>query len=288
MIGHSVLERLRAAAPEMRLLAPPRGRQGLHVMPTTAGCEVQTGPRYSWDGRKRGAKPFTVLQHTVSGSGWLRYEGEKIRVLPGQTFVVTVPHDHRYWVEEAGRWEFFWISMNGQEALRVHRNAIAAHGPILRLAPATIEHLAACCLKIVEADAPSPGAASLLAYEALMALHDGVAGAPAQDLGGRFGRALAKIREPLTPKPKVAALAAAAGLTRAHFSRTFAAEHGEPPARFARAERLKRAAALLAGDARATVKQAAAVAGFKDVSHFAKAFRAGYGAPPGAYRGRKG
>ena len=32
-----------------------------------------------------------------------------------------VPHNHRYWLEKGGRWEFFWISMNGEEALRIHQ-----------------------------------------------------------------------------------------------------------------------------------------------------------------------
>ena len=53
-----------------------------------------------------------------------------------------VPHNHRYWLEEGGRWEFFWISMSGQEAVRIHRVIQATAGPVLRLRPETIEHLA--------------------------------------------------------------------------------------------------------------------------------------------------
>jgi AraC-like DNA-binding protein len=283
-----VFERLRAIGPVIRALATARGRQRLHVMPTTAGYETQTSSRYDWSGLQRGAKPFTVLQHTTSGAGWLRFERQRLRIKPGETFVVTVPHDHRYWVEDGGHWEFFWISMSGQEALRVHRNVLAESGPVLRLPQATIDHLAACCLRLVEMVEPTPGAASALAYEALMALHEGAAGDADQDPADRLARALTLMRGGAQSRASVAALAKAAGYTRAHFSRTFQARMGEPPAAFQRQERLLRAAKALADDPRMTIKQASSAAGFNDQSQFAKAFRKLIGKSPSAYRSGRG
>jgi hypothetical protein len=92
---------------------------------------------YDWDGRKRGQTPFTVLQHTIGGAGNLRYEQPRLRVKEGETLLVLVPHNHRYWLEDGDRWEFFWISMNGEEALRIHRSILAVTGPMLKLQPRT-------------------------------------------------------------------------------------------------------------------------------------------------------
>jgi len=285
-MGSFVLDRLMALAPVMRVVSLPRGRHRLHVMPTTAGCEVQTSARYSWDGARRGQKPFTVLQHTISGAGWLRFEQMRYRVREGETFVVTVPHDHRYWVEDEGRWEFFWISMSGQEALRVHRNVIAAHGPLLSLSATTIDHLASCCLRIVESGDGAPGAASTLAYEALMALHDGAAGAdaPSEERLGPISRAVERFRARGGGRFGVLELAAASGLTRAHFTRRFVKVMGAPPAKFMREERLRRAASALISNPQATIKQIAASAGFDDANYFAKAFRRAFAASPSVYR----
>ena len=55
--------------------------------------------------------------------------------------LVVVPHAHRYWVESGGRWEFFWISMHGAEALRIHREVLAAAGPVFKVKTETIETL---------------------------------------------------------------------------------------------------------------------------------------------------
>ena len=57
----------------MKMVSLPRGRQRLHTMPTSTGYEIRTDASYDWDGRRRGQTPFTVLQHTISGAGNLRY-----------------------------------------------------------------------------------------------------------------------------------------------------------------------------------------------------------------------
>ncbi|MGO7223689.1 AraC family transcriptional regulator, partial [Rhizobium ruizarguesonis] len=76
------------------------------------------------------------------------------------------------------RWENFWISMNGEETLRIHQMVISTAGPVLKLQPSTIDHLADCSLRL-DKGATSPGAASAIAYEPAMALYDDVFGSPA-------------------------------------------------------------------------------------------------------------
>lgn len=284
-MGNSVLQQLIERGPVMRTVSLPRGRQSLHTMPTSTGYEIRTDSSYDWDGRKRGQTPFTVLQHTIGGAGNLRYENRTYRLRPGETLLLLVPHNHRYWLEEGGRWEFFWISMNGEEALRIHRAILAVTGPVLKLQPETIEHLADCSLRLITGG-ETPGRASAIAYEAAMALYDDVFGSHPV-LSEEYRRMqhvidhiLANLEKPLP----VEELARVSGLSRAHFSRVFAASEGMPPAEFVLQKRLQRAVKLLTKTADLPVKEVAIMSGFDDPNYFAKVFRRVFGASPTEFR----
>ena len=229
-----------------------------------------------------------MLQHTVAGAGNLLYERRRYRLLPGDTMLCVVPHNHRYWVEDGGRWEFFWLSITGQEAVRVHRLILAATGPVFRLKPETVEHLASLSLRLIDGEGEAPGAASAIAYEAAMTLYDEVFrshGGGWPEGGDRAMRAvLDYVRANLDKPLAVADLAETAGLSRAHFSRMFALSEGLPPAEFVLAERMRRAARLLAGAAGQPVKEIAGMCGFEDPNYFAKVFRRFFGTSPTEFR----
>ncbi|WP_306910922.1 AraC family transcriptional regulator [Rhizobium mesoamericanum] len=284
-MGNSVLQKLINNGPVMRTVSLPRGRQSLHTMPTSTGYEIRENATYDWDGRKRGQTPFTVLQHTIGGAGNLRYENRQLRVKEGETLLVLVPHNHRYWLEDGDRWEFFWISMNGEEALRIHRSILAVTGPILKLQPKTIEHLADCSLRLITGG-ETPGLASAIAYEAAMALYDDVFGSHPvfseeyRTMQHVIDYIMANLERPLP----VEDLARVAGLSRAHFSRMFAANEGLPPAEFVLQKRLKRAVTLLTKTANMPVKEVAIRSGFEDANYFSKVFRRVYGTNPTEFR----
>ncbi|APG95697.1 AraC family transcriptional regulator [Sinorhizobium americanum] len=284
-MGNSVLQQLIDQGPVMRTVSLPRGRQSLHTMPTSTGYEIRTEGGYDWDGRKRGQTPFTVLQHTLGGAGNLRYENRTHRVREGDTLLLLVPHNHRYWLEEDGRWEFFWISMNGEEALRIHRSILAVTGPVLKLQPETVEHLADCSLRLITGG-ETPGRASAIAYEAAMALYDDVFGSHPvfseeyRTMHHVIDHIMANLEKPLP----VEELARVSGLSRAHFSRVFAASEGMPPAEFVLQKRLQRAVKLLTKTADLPVKEVAILSGFDDPNYFAKVFRRVFGASPTEFR----
>ncbi|WP_105382955.1 AraC family transcriptional regulator [Neorhizobium alkalisoli] len=268
----------------MRTISFPRGRQRLHAMPTSAGYEVRQNEVYDWDGRKRGQIPFTVLQHTISGSGRLRYQNRNYRLQGGDTFLLLVPHNHRYWLEKDERWEYFWISMHGEETLRIHKMVLALAGPVLKLQPSTIDHLADCSLRLVKG-ATTPGTASAIAYEAAMALYDGVFGSPAfvaeqSAMQPVIDYINANLEKPLP----VHELAEIVGLSRAHFSRSFAESEGIPPAEYVLQQRLQRAAKLLTKADFLPVKEVSIMCGFDDPNYFAKVFRRIYGITPTEFR----
>jgi AraC-like DNA-binding protein len=91
----------------------------------------------------------------------------------------------------------------------------------------------------------------------------------------------ARYFEPLT----VDDLAAAAGLSRAHFSREFARAFGEPPHAYLLTRRLERAAALLRATDHSVAEICLAV-GLQSVGSFTTSFTRTYGEPPNAYRKR--
>ena len=277
-----MLQELIDLGPVMKMVSLPRARQLLHTMPTSAGYEVRTDPSYNWDGRRRGQTPFTVLQYTISGAGNLRYGNRLFRTRPGEVMLVVVPHAHRYWVESGGRWEFFWISMHGAEALRIHREVLAAAGPVFKVATETIETLASCTYQLVCGKGTSPARASAIAYEALMALYGQVFGPHPidQEQDSEFKRVIEHIGAHLHQPLPVDELAKLSGLSRAHFSRLFAAQQGAPPAQFVLHKRLERAVKLLTMADDLAVKDVSAMCGFEDSNYFAKVFRRVFGVSP--------
>jgi AraC-like DNA-binding protein len=280
-----VLQKLIASGPVMKTVSLPRGRHSLHTMPTSTGYEVRRDEIYDWDGRKRGQTPFTVLQHTIGGTGNLRYENRTYKVRSGETLLVLVPHNHRYWLAPGEHWEYFWISMNGEEALRIHRSVLAVHGPVLKLPAETIEHLADCSLRLIQ-NAETAGRASSIAYEAAMALYDGTFGSHTVAPNERTAMqpVIDHISANLDKPLPVEELAGVSGLSRAHFSRVFAESEGLPPAEFVLQKRMQRATKLLTNAAFLPVKEVAIMTGFDDANYFSKVFKRIYGASPTEFR----
>ncbi|MCW6508274.1 AraC family transcriptional regulator [Lichenifustis flavocetrariae] len=285
-MGNPELLLLKALAPVMSTVSVPRGRRRLHTMPTSCGYEIRHDEPYHWNGLRRGQTPFTVLQHTVAGAGNLLYGRRRYRLEAGDTMLVIVPHNHRYWLEAGGSWEYFWLSTTGQEAVAIQRDILAVAGPVFRLQERTIEHLAGCCRRLIESRAEAPGMISAMAYEALMALYDDVLfrsheAEPGGD--GRVAKIVRHIRAHLAQPLDIPGLAALAGLSRTQFTRVFTAQEGLPPAEFILRERMTQAARLL-GRAETRIGEVAKACGFDDPNYFAKVFRRTFGISPTEFR----
>jgi AraC-like DNA-binding protein len=78
-------------------------------------------------------------------------------------------------------------------------------------------------------------------------------------------------------------LAAAAGLSRAHFTREFRSAFGETPHAYLLTRRLERAAALLRNTDRSIADICFSV-GLQSVGSFTTSFKRAFGATPAAYR----
>lgn len=96
-------------------------------------------------------------------------------------------------------------------------------------------------------------------------------------------RALGALHEDLGCGWTLAALAGAAGLSRAAFAERFARLVGEPPMRYLLRHRMRRVMTLL-GDERVTLARAAASVGYGSEAALSAAFKRYTGVAPGEYR----
>lgn len=280
-----MLSNLIAHGHKIQTIAPPRGPLGFHVMATGAGFEKRVNEVYNWEGLKRGDAPFVIIQHTIAGRGELDYAGTRHVLLPGSTMVLSFPHANRYWLDRGQTWEYFWIGANGREALRMIRAIIDLKGPVVMPSTQSVDRMADACVRLMRAPELLSGDVSAAAYEAMMALHDGLFGAaPAvTTVAPPIARAQSFVAAHLGEPLGIDRLARVAGLSRAHFVRRFAGETGQSPSDYVSAARMERATRLLIATDQ-PVSAIAAATGFANGNYFAKAFRRLNGLSPSEFR----
>lgn len=280
-----MLSDLIAHGHKIQTIAPPRGPLGFHVMATGAGFEKRVNEVYNWEGLKRGDAPFVIIQHTIAGRGELDYAGTRHVLLPGSTMVLSFPHANRYWLDRGQTWEYFWIGANGREALRMIRAIIDLKGPVVMPSTQAVDRMADACVRLMRAPELLSGDVSAAAYEAMMALHDGLFGAaPAvATVAPPIARAQSFVAAHLGEPLGIDRLARVAGLSRAHFVRRFAGETGQSPSDYVSAARMERATRLLIATDQ-PVSAIAAATGFANGNYFAKAFRRLNGLSPSEFR----
>jgi AraC-like DNA-binding protein len=281
-----VLSQLLDHGYDVRVLTLPKSAVPLHCMAISAGYEQRRNEVYSWDGLQRGTAPFLVIQHTTVGEGRLDFAGVQHRLVPGQTMLLSMPHAHRYWLERGGHWEYFWMVLNGREALRLARELIDATGPVMRPPAGVVDRIARACLTLIEQPDITPGEVSATAYAAMAALHDGVFGVsavPEPGLPPAIARVMAHVETNLGQPLQVERLARLAEMSRGHFVRKFSAAVGTPPSDFVLDRRIERIERLLLATDMSVVAIAQAT-GFADANYLAKAFRRKRGVAPLQFR----
>ncbi|GGA38780.1 AraC family transcriptional regulator [Pelagibacterium lentulum] len=280
-----MLSNLIAYRHDMRLITPGKQGPGLACMASGAGYELRVNEIYSWDGLKRGAAPFALIQHTLDGEGRLDFAGQRHRLEPGDTMLLTFPHANRYWLERGKSWEYFWITLSGREALRLAGAILSARGPVLRADTETVDTMAGSCLFLLEGTAEKPGSISAAAYSAIAALYDAAfaQSEPPVSLPPAILRVTQFIDANLAGRLDIERLAQVAGLSRAHFVRTFTVSVGQAPSDHVFERRIDRAMRLLVATD-TPVHAIAQACGFADANYFAKAFRRARGVSPGTFR----
>lgn len=246
--------------------------------------------RYRWDGCNRWDCKFqkmAIWQYTVSGCGAIDIGDKQYLLKPGMAFLVTVPDDHVYYMPFcADHWEFVYLTATGSgiieltEKLQQKFGKVLNHGRSSAVVRKTLDYIN------MYKDQPLPDrfTASGMAYEMWITLAGELNAAQDLNSVSLLEQVSDYLRKNLQNVPSdVAELASAVGLSRAHFTRKFAAEYGVSPGKFLLEWRLRMAAQLL-GTEHGLVKQVAYQTGFTDVSHFCRVFRKKYLVSPKVFR----
>lgn len=284
------LAELMRLLPRREVLLFPRGRVALPASIHVAGIDRATGARqYDNDGLRRGPRSFVLLQHTLAGSGRLRFEDRQFSLSPGQTMLITVPHDHRYWLPRNGDWTYFWLCLHGHEAMHICKHIIDAVGPVMTLSEETLNVVVRATLQVMNGAVTTPAISSTLAYDIVMRLHADTEPRPASEAlerPPRLEQAISYCRKNLGRPIGVADLARASGYSRFHFVRVFRHSEGVSPSEFIRNERMSVAARMLV-ETEMPIAGIAEETGFASSNYFTKVFRRVYGMPPTAFRHRE-
>jgi len=161
---------------------------------------------------------------------------------------------------------------------------IDALGPVIRPTHDAVDQLAGICLELLDGQTLSAGRTSWLAYGAVTTLFDQISiGTEDTHVPDWLTRVTAHVVANLDRPLPIADLADIAGMSRAHFVRSFTRLSGAPPAAFVFAERMRRAARLLQGTD-LTVADIARRAGYSEPNYFAKAFRRAFDVSPSEFR----
>ncbi|MDX2056061.1 MAG: AraC family transcriptional regulator [Polyangiaceae bacterium] len=251
----------------------------------SAGFSHIRQPPYDWHGLKRKYAEFVLFQHTISGEGRLTFEGKTSPVLPGQTMLLSFPHDNRYFLPEGGNWEFFYLALRGPAVARVWAHLLARVGPLVQFPEGAppVSTAARVCERVLRGDIASAAQASALAYSLAMEALDAVQRSDDANVPPFVRRVREYCRQNLGRPIGVPQMANAAGLSRHHFTREFQKCVRISPGRYLMQLRLD-AAVELVQEGRLSVKEIAAHVGFSSANYFGKVFTRRFGVSPGAFK----
>lgn len=260
----------------------------LHSMLVACGHQLTGDAGYRWDGTRRGSREMVIWQYTVGGCGRLRFQGREYRVEPGSALLVKVPEEHCYYFDPAdGYWEFYYVTMNGSELVRILLELRKRIGsPVLRHAPGS--EAVRLAEKIYrdgrEGRFDDPFTASAMSYRFAMEL---VREFLRSGWGAEIPPFIDKVREYCLANAggelSVDELAAVAGYSRYHFIRQFHRHYGMSPMEFVTDLKMRLAVRLLQTE-KLTVKEVADRCGFSSAGYFCRVFRKHHGKTPARFR----
>ena len=218
------------------------------------------------------------------GAGVVRYGigHREIEVGPGAAIVVPAQTEHVTRIESGTEAISVWLSSGLVAGVAEAMATPLAPDPVLRSRGGTVEDLA----RLLGQEAGRDGPGQVLAIEALaealavtvLRAARGAASGPAVR-DPRIQAAVDAIERDFAEPLTVEDLAAAASLSRFHFSRIFRDQVGVSPYRYLVSVRLDRAAELLRRGRRSVTEVALSV-GFQDLGRFSRAFAARFGQRP--------
>lgn len=221
------------------------------------------------------------LYYVEQAGAWVVHDGRKYPLRPGRLHLIPAQTVFDYGCEKAFRQH--WLHFN---ALALGESEIFTFFRCNFDVPAD-QAVTLPLLRKLEALFPQPGlAARMEAHSLLLRLLARFftrAEAIAHPAGRDLSQAVVYLREHLGESLRVEELAARFHLERSHFTRLFAQQFGQAPARYLRRLRVECSCQLLA-QTEDTLTAIADRLGFSDAFHFSKAFKRLMGMSPRDFR----
>ena len=260
------------------------GHEILNTFVAAAGYELCVDHNYDWHGLKRGNSDLVIIQHTLSGTGNLMVDNQYHQISAGQTMLLRIPQNSRYWLGDHPHWTFFWITLGGYEIVRLFDSLILNRGPVQRFDHLVIDRMALIVHEILTETTYTPGHLSAKAYELTMALFDAT---NIQHASARDPDAMRRVKlymeQHFNQDITMSDLAKIANYSRPYFTHIFTELYGETPASYLQRLRLEKAQELLKYS-KYNIKYIAQACGFKDPNYFARCFKRQQGISPREFR----
>ena len=193
-----------------------------------------------------------------------------------------------YLPEDSSSWEFVFLVMKGQEALRLTRRVEIHLGNVLNAGEisGTISLLYETLNNFISGGINNAYINSCLTYRLFMTLFGEIPEFHNKlniENEGRFFELTQFLRDNLHRDIPVKEMAEIMNLSRSHFTRLFQEEMNTSPRTYLADLRLKTAIELLFNEP-LSVKEVAAHCGFNDENYFCRLFKKHYGLSPGRYK----
>lgn len=252
------------------------------------GKETQTSTHYQWDGLKRNETGKVVFQYTLAGEGAIRIDDTIILLKAQDAFLVPLPSNHCYYLPETSdAWSFVYITLYGEEAVRLLTGAINTYGHVFKLKRESrpIHYLFYLLDKLSSTGMSYGYELSRHAYTFLMELLQYIEHDQAQDteLPQAIAKAVAFIESHFDQDLALSDIVAVSGLSTYYFTRLFNQTMGETPIKYLTKVRLNEALTLLQ-DHTLTIEDIAIRVGFNEANYFSKVFKKALDIPPSQYR----
>lgn len=261
----------------------------LKVIVASGGHQrILKGDHYDWPGENRGPGESFVWQYTIDGLGSLEFAGVKYDLHAGEAMLLKIPEKHRYWLPQSSdAWEFIYLVLTGEEAIRLGLEIRKSVGPVVRQTPhsQTVRSAAAILSggfnRRLNIETRCEN--SRRAYSFMMDLLSDTTAYMRGHSDSAIQIACEYCLDNASRKITVNDLAKAAGLSRSHFTRHFQKTTGITPQQYILQTKMGMAVHLLQNTT-LPVKDVAARCGYTNTAFFCKSFKALHGVSPGVFR----
>lgn len=264
------------------------GKDVIGTLPKTAGYSLVTSEPYTWNGLKRGKSNSILFQHTISGKGKLVYNGRNFDLNPGSSMLLKIPHDHCYYIDDE-HWEFFWVSFEGYDIVRLFENLVRDNGPIHYFPNSIINRVSSITHDIITHQFDSIGEASIAAHTFAMTLFDYLNNQSHTSISHtnnhKIRAAINYLDNNFSKDINIKSLSSISGYSYYHFCRLFKRELGLTPHDYLLSKRMNKASFILR-QSNLSIKEVSYQCGYSEASYFAKAFRKEFGCSPLEFRNR--